>query len=109
MRRGFRAPDFPQPRVAAAAAAVGAVGDRVQPRIILMIGFGGIERAGSPDRGHHAAVENLIGLGPRGLRLALLRRVHREYRGPIIGAAVAELAVRIGRVDRPEETANELA
>ena len=73
-----------------------------------MIFLGRIEGSGGADRGHDRDAQLA-----RGLRLgrfggAPFGGVGDEDRGPILIALVAELAVGVGRIDRPQEAGNEV-
>ena len=93
------APDGAQALRSAAALAIGFVVGVVAAGVVLVLRAGGPEPLSADDRGGEALAQQPHGRIARShRRCALIRR--GEDGGSIGGASVAELSVRIGRVDR---------
>src|SRR6185437_11785321 len=102
------APDGPQLGVAAAADAIGHVGDRVLARVILVVAFTHPEGGRPADLGGDRLVQHPRDLGLHRLGLLLLRRVRGEHRRAVGRPAVADLAAGVGGVDVVEEGVDQL-
>src|SRR3989449_9486245 len=88
-----------KPPVATAAPAVGLVADRILAVVVLVILLRRVEPARGRDRRDDRLLEARLEAALRGVRRAVLRRIAVEHGSVILRPVVAELAVRLRRVD----------
>src|SRR2546426_12845011 len=97
--RRLRAPDFLEPPVATAAPAVRLVADRILAVVVLVILLRRVEPARGRDRRDDRLLEARLEAALRGVGRPVLRRIAVEHGGVILRPVVAELPVRLRRVD----------